>query len=509
MKKTWILLLAAALLLVAFAVCAEEAVYQPKDLPVIYLNIDGGQAEIDRLHNSEDHSYKCTGTMDIAIPEGYSGEFEGRYPQENVTDLKMKYIRGRGNGTWNLPKNPYKIKFEEKQDLFGMGKSKTWVLLANYYDNSMMRNWLTEWLADQMGLEYITQGVYAEVVMNGEYLGTYYLCEQVQVGKHRVAIDELKEEDSELPEIQGGYLLEFCPDDWESVNTFETAKGLQLGNMEPSFDPEDGYQNDVQKQYIRDYIQKAEDAIYSGDWEKIGEYVDVQSLADYWWMMEFTVNADAWRTDSAHMFKKRYEADGNEGKLHFGPVWDFDESWGNAQIETMQNIGFNNATFIWADQLRTMPEFRMLLEERWQVLDAKLEEIVKEGGILDRTADIIRDSWQRDDEKWRPSKTELEMTGRSLEEEIEHIRQWTNLRREWINAHMARLGTLTFKMTVRGEGLQEETYDIPCDSTVDMFLIEDPAVEGKTFTGWVFEDGTPVGDWFIMDRDITLIAQFE
>jgi len=74
---------------------------------------------------------------------------------------------------------------------------------------------------------------------------------------------------------------------------------------------------------------------------------------------------------------------------------------------------------------------------------------------------------------------------------------------------MDRLGMLTFKMTVRGEGLQEETYDIPCDSTVNMFLIEEPAVEGKTFTGWVFEDGTQVEDWFIMDRDITLIAQFE
>ena len=165
------------------------------------------------MNQSNDHSYRCTGTLDIRVPEGYSGQFEGRYPQENVTGLKMKYIRGRGQGSWGMDKNPYKIKLEEKADLFGMGKSKTWVLLANYFDDSLMRNWLVQWLGEQVGLEYTPQGVFVEVVMNGDYLGNYYLCEQVEVSKHRVAIDELKQEDTERPEIQGGYLLEFCPGD--------------------------------------------------------------------------------------------------------------------------------------------------------------------------------------------------------------------------------------------------------------------------------------------------------
>ncbi len=494
--------------------CADETVFQPADLPVVYLEIDGGQEEIDLLNSSPDHSYRCSGTMDIIVPEGYSGEFEGRRPQETVRGLKMDYIRGRGNGSWNMSKNPYKIKLAEKQDLFGMGKNKQWVLLANYFDNSMLRNQITAWIGEQTGLEFNPEGVYVDVVMNGEYLGCYYLCEQIRTGKNRVAIDELKEDDISLPEIQGGYLLEFFPDDYESPDAFESARGLRLGNMAPSFNPEDGYHNDAQKNYIRTYIQQAEDAIFAEDGTAEGksyaDYLDLQSLADYWWSMEFSANGDAFRTDSAHMFKKRTEADGSEGKLHFGPLWDFDDAWGCAMIEATQTIGFNNTYFLWIDELRKKPEFREVLQERWLVLDAKLEELVREGGALDQMASQIRDAWYRDDARWHDSHEEDGTTaGRSFDEEIELIRTWINLRREWISSHMDRLGIITCTLTVRGDGTAEETYQLSCDTYIDVFDISVPEAEGKSFTGWLTEDGTPADNFILMDRDMTLTAVFE
>ena len=132
--------------------------FQPLDLPVIYLNIDGGAAETERMNNSPDHSYRCTGTMDILVPDGYTGS------QENTRGIRLEYIRGRGNGTWNMSKNPYKVKLQDKVNLFGMGKSKTWVLLANYYDDSLMRNRLVSWLGEMTGLEYTPEGVFTEVV---------------------------------------------------------------------------------------------------------------------------------------------------------------------------------------------------------------------------------------------------------------------------------------------------------------------------------------------------------
>ena len=80
MRKFPTALLAAVL--VILAVCAgmgEEAVFQPKDLPVIYVHIDGGQAETEKMNSSPDHSYRCTGTMDVVLPEGYTGGYEGRF----------------------------------------------------------------------------------------------------------------------------------------------------------------------------------------------------------------------------------------------------------------------------------------------------------------------------------------------------------------------------------------------------------------------------------------------
>lgn len=505
-RRFFIVMILVFLPVLLAAACAEGNGFEPQDLPVIYLEIDGGQEEIDRLNGSSDHSYKCTGTMDVALPDGYNVKYGEQYPQKNLTGLKLKYIRGRGNGSWGFSKNPYKIKFEEKQNLFGMGKNKTWVLLAGWLDNSQIRNALTFWLGEQMGLEYTPQGVFVELVMNGEYLGTYYLCEQVQVDKKRVAIEELKEDDQDLPAIQGGYLLEFCPDD-EGPDAFETSRGQMFGNQEPSFDrDDDGWDNDAQMNYIRNYVQQAEDAIYAEDGNP-GDYVDLQSLADYWWIQEFLVNGDGFRTDSAHMFKKRFEADGSEGKLHFGPLWDFDESWGNAQIETVQDIGFNNCTFIWADELRQKPEFRALLEERWQVLDAKLEEIVREGGILDQLAAYIRNGWQRDNEKWKDAEDRAENL-RGFDEEIEHIRKWIGLRREWVGQNLDRIGIMTFTLTVRGNGIAEKTYEIASDTTVPLWQIEDGFEDELPISGWTFEDGTPVEDFFRMERDITLTVHF-
>ena len=511
MKKAGIILMLLAVMALCAAAGAEENIFRPADLPVVYLTIDGGQEEIDRLNGSENHSYRCTGTMDIAVPEGYSGQLDGLYPQKNVTGLKMSYIRGRGNGTWGLDKNPYKIKLEEKADLFGMGKSRTWILLANYFDESLMRNWMVQWLGEQVGLEYTPQGVFVEVVMNGDYLGNYYLCEQVQVSKHRVAIDELKEADTELPAIQGGYLLEFCPEDEESPDSFETARGMRFGMVEPSFDTgNDGYGNDIQKEYIRNYIQRAEDAIYAENGEYAG-YLDVQSLADYWWIMEFIVNEDAFYTDSQHMFKKRFEEDGSEGKLHFGPLWDFDASTGNGQTVTAQETGFCNTTFMWMDELRKKPEFREVLKERWKVLDAKLEELVREGGALDRMAAMVKNSWYRDEARWHAYKEAREMLpGRNFEEETEHIRKWIHLRREWISGHLEDLGILTFTVTFRGEGVEEVSYEVSAYQRLSpfMYVEEEPEAEGKTFAGWATEDGT-VTDSLIIEGDTVLTARFE
>ena len=45
--------------------------------------------------------------------------------------------------------NVIQIKFDSKTDLLGMGKAKKWILLANYWDKTLMRNAVTYHLANE------------------------------------------------------------------------------------------------------------------------------------------------------------------------------------------------------------------------------------------------------------------------------------------------------------------------------------------------------------------------
>ena len=499
----------AALALMLFAASGAEP-FEPVDLPVIYLHLDGGEAAVFAMNDSADHSVRCTGKMDIVVPDGYDGGIGGAYPQGTVKGLKLDYIRGRGNGSWGNSKKPYKIKLEEKTNLFGLGKNKHWVLMTNY-DASQIRNWITGWMGERLGLEFTPMGAFVEVVMNDEYLGIYYLCEQIRIAKTRVAIDELTAGDSSLPAIQGGYLIDFFPED-EGADRFETEHLLQLGSHTPSFNPaDDGYENEAQKQYIRTFIQQAEDAVFAADGRNAqgrgyGEMIDLQSLADYWWIMEFSCNGDAFRTDSTHMYKKRYEADGSEGKLYFGPLWDFDDAWGNWLSDGTQQVGFNNSYFPWMSELRKKPEFLALLRARWDVFQAALDEMTREGGLLDATRDELQGAMGREMDRWGEMWNDL--NGESLRrfpDEVEHIRNTIALRRQWINEHMDRLGMVDFQLTIRIEGQEDEIVSLPADGWVDPFMISVP--EGWEATAFLLEDGTNVENGFRMEQDTTLTVQ--
>ncbi|MBR3125739.1 MAG: CotH kinase family protein, partial [Mogibacterium sp.] len=231
-------------------------------LPTVYLHINGGQAEVDKMNESEDHSYHCKGTMDIIVPEGFK-YVDSDVVLSSVTGLGMD-IRGRGNTSWNADKKPYKIKLDEKTKILGMGKNKHWALIANAFDPSLMRNRITYWLGKELGLEFTPSGYPVDVFMEDEYYGSYLLYETIRVDKNRVEIDELDESITGGEALTGGYFVQFLQDAG-AASTFSTKKGTDLQNVEPSFDPDDdGYESEVQKNYIRGYIQEAEDALFEG-----------------------------------------------------------------------------------------------------------------------------------------------------------------------------------------------------------------------------------------------------
>lgn len=79
-------------------------------------------------------------------------------------------IRGRGNSTWWYPKKPYRLKLDKKAPLFGMQSAKTWVLLANAIDPTLICNTVALEMADRMGFPYVNHTQPIELFINRQYV---------------------------------------------------------------------------------------------------------------------------------------------------------------------------------------------------------------------------------------------------------------------------------------------------------------------------------------------------
>ncbi|MBR3330444.1 MAG: CotH kinase family protein [Mogibacterium sp.] len=462
-------------------------------VPVMYFNIDESEGTIEAMNKSEDHSVECYGNAELVVPDEFNKDttFRDEYgTQESLTGkdaLELEYIRGRGNSTWMDDKKPYKVKFDKAQNLFGFGKNKHWILLANRYDNSFVRNRMTYWLGQQLGMEYTPQCVPVEVVMNGEFLGSYLLCEQIRIGKGRVEIDDL-DDIKDAPALTddliktGGYLLSL---DWEEDDEkcFETDSGMRFFIESP--DDNAKYFNE----YIKAYTQKVENAIFSPDFKDTEghpytDYLDIDAAVDYWWIQEFSSNGDAFNGGSTYLYKKR-ESDTDPGKLYWGPLWDFDYvAWGDLDYDVDPMDSIDSTASVWFETMKCDPVFIAKVKARWNGdLKGKLQDITKKGGRLDKYLAQIETSYIYDHEKWGPYESKLT----EYKDEIEQLRQWINKRIELVDKEVAELSTESHSVKFMADGkLIKEAKVI--GMLRDNDFPEAPEKDGYVFKEWIDED---------------------
>ncbi len=500
-----------------------------KHLPIVYLRIDESPVTItskmkedskhvygtiDEMHQSADHSVRCVGTFEIVLPEGYQSEFGSNIIPSG--EVALEYIRGRGNSTWGVPKKPYKIKFDKKQELLGMGSCKEWGLLANASDKTMVNNAISMWLARQMGMEYVIKMVPVDVMMIGSIsgqknLGTYYLTELVDIGKNRVDIPKLKEEMTD--QITGGYLLSLYWEDQDSdvpkSSVFKTEKsGIEWIHENPSFDSEElTLGQEKQRDYIRNYLNQIDDFIMSHDvidkdvHKQIDSLMDLQSLADFWLLQEFLVNTDAFHTSSNYLYKKP------NGKLYWGPLWDFDLIFFELNQDNPSMIsGFQNkAVFAWTDRLLAYdPLFLELVQERWKVLNQKLEELLQEGGTLDQYQERLRISWNADYEIWGNILYDEPI---DYDAEFEKLRQAINYRKQWFNEHIDQVGNVYFQVSFKVDGVTIKQEIVHGNSYI-IEIPENPTKEGYLFKQWINQDTKKRINEEKVQSDITFVPEF-
>ena len=431
----------------------------PNGIPAIYITVD--PVDFQRVLDSTDHSYRAYGgTVSIAVPENYKGDYS-EVELRDLNGLSLEYIRGRGNSTWLQDKRPFKIKLGNEVNVLGMGKSKQWNLISNAYDPSLLRNRLILAIGSKYGLEFTPKALPVDLYINGEYQGSYLISQSVRVEKTRVDIDEIPSGATTEPEITGGYLLAMSPDSDElENNTFETERGVRFRLKTPRFasdDFKDSVGSQEQRDYITGYLQSAEDAIFGEDQKDADgtswtEYVDLDSAAKYWLVQQLCENGDAYRTDSTYLYKQR------NGKLYWGPLWDFDITCDPATYDG----SLNSISMTWLNHLRANdPEFREAVVRAWGELEPILDEVTKDGGLIDQYADEVRASWEQDNQLWHADDS---AESSDLDTQVIELKHYINRKREAINGSLDQLGECQGSSS-SSQGSQDESssegQDIP------------------------------------------------
>lgn len=293
--------------------------------------------------------------------------YEPGDPEAKVKGLAK--IHTRGNATASYPKKPYKIRFDEKQSMGGFPENKDWVLLAMHCDHSLMRECYMHELAARIGADYPLEHKHVNVTINGKSYGTYLLIEQVERANDRVDLDD----DGFIIERDGYYSGEPL--------YFMTDRGNPFTFKYPDANDQKIVQGDAEYNFIKDYMNKFEAALYGSnrrDPEKgYRKYIDARSWAKWYLVQELSGNMDT----NHYLVMKNHGS-----KLQRGPVWDAEWSYGlaaagsNGWARPSENIkpvvqGSYRGHWTYFSELFTDPYFIGLVKEEWDKLKPQIPQI--------------------------------------------------------------------------------------------------------------------------------------
>mgnify|MGYP001311128520 FL=1 len=367
-------------------------------------------------------------------------------------------IETRGNSTQGFDKKTYSLELrnaaneDTSVNLFGMGGEEDWILHAMVIDKSQVRIPMSFHLAQRMG-QYASEFKYVELVLNGDYRGTYILVEKIKRDDDRVDIAKLDEDDLAGDSLTGGYILRI---DWlDDPQGFESNYNSQGGN--PMFYqwyyPKAEKIQPQQASYIQNWMGDFEDALFAEDYTnsqgiRYTDYIDINSFTDFLLINEFSKNSDGYKL-SSYVHKDR---DSQGGKLIAGPIWDFDQTYGvslvcSNHIPTGWTYLQNQDCWdlesmpMWWQNMMEDPVFQNRLKCRWTDFRQSFmhtDSIVN--WIIEDTA-YLSNALQRNFEKWdyfigESIWIEPDPIPQTYEEEITTMITWITSRLNWMDANM-------------------------------------------------------------------------
>ena len=401
---------------------------KPASFPVIRITTDGGKSIKDKVT-------KVPGTIRFEDPSKMYSD---------TTELEERmWIRGRGNTSWDNPKKGYRIKMDKKHHVFGMRSDKDWTLLAEYSDNTLLRNTVSMQISRLCGMPWTPDNVFAEVYLNGTYIGLYTLFEHKETGVHKV--------DVEPSDVAGGdFYVELDNKDGDGDVYFRTTTFYKKIKFK---DPENP--GTAQKNYIEKFFNDCEKVLLADNFSETDGYpsmLDVPSFINNYIVQELTKNPDGNMRLSTYFCKKK------DGKLMMPHVWDFDLALGNCTYFTSDwenNYGlpidngptgwfvlyfggfpcgyggqyeYPNKQDGWYQHLFNDPVFVKAVQDRWEQVYPRLQTIP---AYIDALAAANADAYSRNYNKW--------WRGGGSSSDINSLKNFFTTRLDWMNTEIRKL----------------------------------------------------------------------
>ena len=377
---------------------------QLTDVPTLYLTIpDVTDLDKDLVKNRQTgEALYHKASIDVVDKNNTLEEFS-----DDKLDIKV-----RGNSTADPSKRAYRLKFGKdekdkvtgklikthKHDLMGGGYAKrNWALLANCFDHSLIRNALTCELGKIIGMPFNPGYCFVDLVINGDYRGTYQVTDHPEVGSHRIDIDEDKD-----------WYIEFQGRSDMLDEPYLNITDLPMFSIKnPDYtDAADADKLAALKVKMEDWVKQWKSgfsydaSITQSDTKGWRAYNDEDQLLK--WFLETEITADY----DGYMTIKAYRA--TDGKLFWGPVWDKDLAWDNygdytktlgAALENASSIRYyvynpGNGTAILSDPRfvkRVYETYNKLVEDG---LEQKLLDIVDQLHLrVNQTQQLNFEKW--------------------------------------------------------------------------------------------------------------------
>ncbi len=422
--------------------------------------VEHGRAYIE---NCERHVNRTTGSVTIVSPDGTVDHAGG-----------LRQLRGRGNYTWQREKKPYQFKLEDKADLLLTGdrseRNRTWVLLAETSDGSLLRNRVTMDLALELGISETPFSEHVDLYYDGEYRGAYLLTEKVEVGEGRIEVtdyDEMMEiwngsagiadmEQLEVGVAQTKYGTDFTyiqgvaeaedpavgafvMEMEHEGNTLSDRCYLRMedGSVIAAKNPENPSENMMR--YVSERLIEARRTLQNGgvnpdNGRTLSDDFDVEAFARL-----LLLNELAYNTDSYYYSSSWFILPAGETRFRPGPAWDFDLAWRYFQKGVNGGgMGVKDQTG-WHTEFYRCPEFMAAMRRIYQ---EELYPIVTDillGGQkgtylrpLREYADEIAVSRAMNDVLWDCEIYSYHIYGDTPAEEVDLLEQFIRERNAWL-----------------------------------------------------------------------------